>query len=331
MEHEASRKSAREGKAPAEPRSSDSQETGSAGASLARAGRRVLIFANRIAGRGRGEQMAHALENRLKSEGYATDVFLERAVDVAPQKLTEPANAAIVIGGDGTLRAAVERLLKADVLPPLLPVPLGTANMMGKYLGIRFHDGNLENRVSAALGRRQILPLDAGRANGRLFLQVAGVGFDAQIIYHLDRLRTGPISFWSYMRPALLSLAEYEPAPITVRLDGRELVNNECGMVFVGNLRQYGAGFPVLVHARPDDGLLDVCIVKCKSRSGLIRMFLTAAAGEHLFHEDVIYLKGKHVEVESTVNVPLQIDGDPAGHTPVQIDLLPVRLPFIVP
>ncbi|HSZ59399.1 MAG TPA: YegS/Rv2252/BmrU family lipid kinase [Tepidisphaeraceae bacterium] len=292
---------------------------------------RVMIFANRIAGRGRGERMAHALEKRLGAEGFATDIFLDRASDVPADRLTAPAEAAIVIGGDGTLRAAVERLLKADVLPPLLPVPLGTANMMAKYLGIHFHDGDLEGRVSAALARRQILPLDAGRANGRLFLQVAGVGFDAQLIYHLDRLRRGPITFWSYMIPAFLSLVEYDPAPITVRLDGRELVNNECGMVFVGNLRQYGAGFPVLVHARPDDGLLDVCIVKCKSRSGLIRMFLTAAAGEHIHDEDVIYLKGKHVEIDSPVKAPLQIDGDPAGHTPVRIDLLPVRLPFIVP
>jgi diacylglycerol kinase family enzyme len=60
-------------------------------------------------------------------------------------------------------------------------------------------------------------------------------------------------------------------------------------------------------------------------------MFLTAAAGEHVHHEDVIYQKGKHVEIDSPVKIPLQTDGDPAGHTPVRIDLLPVRLPFIVP
>jgi diacylglycerol kinase family enzyme len=203
--------------------------------------------------------------------------------------------------------------------------------MMGKYLGIRFRDGDLERRVSDAIHLHRILPLDAGRANGRLFLQVAGVGFDAQLIYHLDRLRRGPITFWSYMIPAFLALVEYKPVPITVRLDGRELVKNECGMAFVGNLSQYGTGFPVLVHARPDDGLLDVCIVKCKSRHRLIRMFLTAAAGEHIHEEDVIYRKGKHVEIDSPVEMPLQIDGDPAGHTPVRIDLLPVRLPFIVP
>jgi diacylglycerol kinase (ATP) len=202
---------------------------------------------------------------------------------------------------------------------------------MGKYLGIRFGDGDLENRVSTAIQRHEILPLDAGRANGHLFLQVAGVGFDAQVVYHLDRLRRGPINFWSYMLPSFLSLVEYAPATITVRLDGREIVSNECGMAFVGNLAQYGTGFPVLVHARPDDGLLDVCVVKCKSRAKLIQMFLLAATGEHVHDEDVIYQKGKHVEIDSPVDVPLQIDGDPAGHTPVRIDLLPVRLPFIVP
>ena len=290
-----------------------------------------MIFANPIAGRGRGETMARQLETRLRGEGYAVDTFLTRAADVPTDRIAPPARAAIVIGGDGTIRAALERLLAADVLPPILPVPLGTANMMGKYLGIRFHDGDLESRVSSAIQRYQILPLDAGRANGKLFIQVAGVGFDAQVVYHLDRLRRGPISFWSYMLPSLLAMKEFDPAPITVQLDGHEIFSGEPGFAFVGNLSQYGTGFPLLVHARPDDGLLDVCVVRCRSRSELIHLFLLAATGEHPHAEGVVYRKGKHVEITSPATVPLQIDGDPAGQTPVHIDLLPVRLPFIVP
>lgn len=293
--------------------------------------RRVIIFANPIAGRGLGQKLAHQLEATLDGQGYAVDTFLARPSEVDAAKVTPPARAAIVIGGDGTIRAAVERLLTADVLPPLLPVPLGTANMMAKYLGIRFHPRDFEHRVIDALARYQILPLDAGRANGKLFLQVAGVGFDAEVIYHLDRMRRGPISFWSYMLPSLLALRDFAPAPLTVRLDGQEIFSNECGMAFVGNLAQYGTGFPVLLHARPDDGLLDVCVIRCKTRRHLIHLFLLASVGEHVHAEEVVYRKGKHVEIDSPVPAPLQIDGDTAGHTPVKIDLLPVRLPFIVP
>ncbi|HEY8749222.1 MAG TPA: diacylglycerol kinase family protein [Tepidisphaeraceae bacterium] len=290
-----------------------------------------MIFVNPIAGRGRGQMIAHQLENRLHGDNYVVDTFWELAADIPTERLTAPARTAIVIGGDGTLRAAIERLLAADVLPPLLPIPLGTANMMGKYLGIRFGKDDLPDRVANALRDPQPRLLDAGRANGKLFIQVVGVGFDAQVVYHLDRLRRGPISFWSYMLPSALALLEYEPAPLAVKVDGQEIFAEQCGFAFIGNLAQYGTGFPILVDARPNDGLLDVCAVQCESREKLIHLFLTAATGEHPYIEGSVYRKGKHVEVTSSSSIRVEIDGDPGGVTPVNIDLLPIRLPFIVP
>jgi diacylglycerol kinase family enzyme len=116
-----------------------------------------------------------------------------------------------------------------------------------------------------------------------------------------------------------------------VKVDGKEVFAEECGFAFIGNLAQYGTGFPILVDARPNDGLLDICVVRCESREKLIHLFLTAATGEHRYVEGSVYRKGKHVEVTSSSPVRVEIDGDPGGFTPVQIDLLPIRLPFIVP
>jgi diacylglycerol kinase family enzyme len=62
-----------------------------------------------------------------------------------------------------------------------------------------------------------------------------------------------------------------------------------------------------------------------------VRQFLLAASGEHLTGEGAIYTKGKRVQIDAAEPVPVQIDGEAAGHTPLRCDLLPVRLPFIVP
>jgi diacylglycerol kinase (ATP) len=292
---------------------------------------RVLIFANPIAGRGQGIRIAEVLERRLVADGYLVRKLFDRPTELNDDDLQGTARAAIVIGGDGTLRGVAERLLQADMLPPLLPVPLGTANLMGRYLGIRGNESDLAERVSAGITRHKVLFLDAGRANGRLFLLIAGIGFDAQIVHHLDRLRRGPIRFWDYLLPAALSVHEYPAAPLRVTLDGREIFPEGQALAFIGNLAEYGTGFPVTPFARPDDGLLDVCVLPCRSRSELIQMFLLAAAGEHVRAEGVVYQRGRHVRIESPVSVPIQLDGDPAGHTPVEIDLLAVRVPFIVP
>lgn len=291
----------------------------------------ILIFANPIAGRGAGARIANELERQFTSDGLAVFKYLEKPSDLSDEELRKPARAAIVIGGDGTLRGVAERLLEAGSVPPLLPVPLGTANLMGRHLGIRWEPANVVQQVRRAVNAGKTRQLDAGRANGQLFLLMAGIGFDAQIVYHLDRLRRGPIQVWDYVVPAALSLLTPPVWPLRVSLDGREVFPEQSGLAFVGNLSEYATGFPVLPYARADDGLLDVCVLPCRSHVDLVRLFLLAAAGEHVQSEGVIYERGKHVEIDSPGRVLVQVDGDPAGYTPVRIDLLPTQLPFIVP
>src|SRR5205807_7094329 len=140
-------------------------------------------------------------EQRFARDGYDVRVSLTRPDLLRENELCRDARAAIVIGGDGTLRAVAERLLRyGPPIPPILPVPLGTANLMGRHLGIQWTDLTLEDQVVAAVARRRVLQMDAGRANGRLFLLMAGVGFDAHVVHELDRLRSGPISFVNYFR-----------------------------------------------------------------------------------------------------------------------------------
>jgi diacylglycerol kinase family enzyme len=292
---------------------------------------KVLIFANPIAGRGIGADIAAALETCFHGQRRTVRKFLQRPTDVSDEELGERAGAVIVIGGDGTLRGVAQRLLRADRLAPLLPVPLGTANLVSLHLGIEWNMQTVVEQVAAAIGKGRVRLLDAGRANDQLFLLMAGVGFDAQVVYHLDRMRRGPIRFWDYLIPSAISFLDYSAYRLRVILDGEIIFPERRALAFVGNLAEYGTGFPVVPFARPDDGLLDVCVLPCKSREQLVRLFLLAAAGEHIQAEGGVYRRGRHVSIESPVEVPVQVDGDPAGHTPVHIDLLPVRLPFIVP
>src|SRR6185312_6589930 len=108
---------------------------------------RVSIFANPISGRGRGKKIASKLADALRAAGYDVHLFLERADTLRRDQLDPTAAAAIVIGGDGTLRTVAGRLYVPDdpkqdapTGPPLLVVPMGTANLMGKHLGIHWDD-----------------------------------------------------------------------------------------------------------------------------------------------------------------------------------------------
>jgi YegS/Rv2252/BmrU family lipid kinase len=297
----------------------------------------VLVFANPIAGRGRARVAAGRIVRALHRAGLRVHVFVERPPEIAAERLAcvAGARAVVAIGGDGTLRAVVDRLLACQGpgarVPPILVVPFGTANLMGRHLGLKWDDEAIDRQVLDAIERGEIVQLDAARANGRLFLLMAGVGIDAQVVHVLDQMRDGPIDITSYVIPAALAFQAYQYPKLTVHVDGRRAFGPRPGVAFVGNVAEYGTGFPILPHARTDDGLLDVCAMPCESRKDVLRLLLHAAAGEHLRLEDVVYIKGKRIRIDSAEPVPVQIDGEAADFTPISIDLLPHRLPFIVP
>lgn len=283
--------------------------------------------------------MALAIRDELVRRGYEVTAFLSKAQSVG-WKQTDPISAAIVIGGDGTLRGvaqwAIDTALrqgpaKAVLEYPLLLVPMGTANLMGRHLGIAWDEENLGEEVAEALDNPRTVGLDVAKTAGGVFLLMAGIGFDASIVHELDRLRSGPIDITDYLVPAVKAVTEYRFPSLTVTVDGKRVFDQAPALAMVGNVREYGTGFAILPDARPDDGLLDVCVMPCSSRGKLIRLFLAAMAGEHIGWEGVVYTKGKKIRIDSPDRVPVQVDGEPGGHTPLEIELLGTRIPFIVP
>ncbi len=253
--------------------------------------------------------------------------------------------AAIVIGGDGTLRSVAQWAIESASrlsLPlrpgccmpyPLLIVPMGTANLMGNHLGIAWKDEHLPQQVADALERGRVVELDAASTDRGAFLLMAGIGVDAWIVHELDKLRCGrPIGgMWTYLGPGLRALAGYSFPRIEVWVDDRLVFPLAPGLALVGNIAEYGVGFPILPYARPDDQLLDVCVMPCASQGDLLRLFIAAAGGAHVGMEGVVYMKGRKVRIESPDGAPVQVDGEPAGMTPLTIDLLRGKIPFIVP
>ena len=355
--------------------------------------RRAWLLANPRAGRGVAGDVATAIARRLRDADIAVVVDTRHPADV-PAPEVRP-DVVIVVGGDGTLRAAVERLMRLypDDVPAVLPVPMGTANLMGQHLGLRrtlshiAADGVREAasellgprrrlaeraalgvtrrlgttakrlaRRGLRVGRRVVLPgrrelasavarrtlaalqrgearrLDVGMtSDGGVFLLMAGVGFDAHVVAELDRRRTGPIGLASYAMPALSAMVGGAFRPVTVEVDGRRVFGPQPGLVMVANVSQYGTGFPVVPHARSDDGKLDAVCLPCRHPGDLLKLFASAAAGWHVDAPGVVSASGVDVTVTSSGERPVdvQIDGDPGGKLPLRARVLPAAVPFV--
>jgi diacylglycerol kinase family enzyme len=294
---------------------------------------RVLIFANPVAGRGRGTVVARRIESDLRSAGFDPVVSFDRLTGpVGPD-----VSAVVTVGGDGTLREVVDHLY-ADAPPgrtvdgpPILPVSMGTANLMGRHLGYRWTPATLGPMLVRTLQRRQTVRLDAGRANGKLFLLMAGVGIDGAVVHELARTRKGPIAMASYLLPTAVSFAQYRFEPITVVVDGETVLEAEPAIAVIGNVREYGTGLPIVPDADPSDGLLDVCVMPCDSWTGLMELILAIASQTHTHRDGVVNVRGRSVRVTANRPVPVQIDGDAAGFTPLNVETLAGLVPFLIP
>lgn len=251
---------------------------------------------------------------------------IESVVKVVDQHFGGRLRCVVAAGGDGTIS------LLANQLPdntPLAILPLGTENLLAKYLGISSDPDALANMIVAGNCRQ----LDVGRANGKLFLVMASCGFDADVVHRLHRKRKGHIRHWSYAKPVVSAIRKYKYPKVRISLeanDGSQVNASSC-WAFVFNVPRYAMNLPIGTEANPEDGALDLCTFRGGS---LFRGLFYLVAVLLRRHKNWTNSKSYHftkLTMESDGEVPYQLDGDPGGTLPLTIEVVKGGVTLIVP
>jgi len=249
----------------------------------------------------------------------------------AQEALSSGYEAVIVAGGDGTVNEVVNGLAGSDVALGVLP--LGTGNVWAREIGMPFSTPLRPSHLLAGaqtLAEGLIYAADVGQTGERAFLLWAGVGFDAQVVENLNpRLKRylGPLAYILFG----LSLARNPLAtPVTLTIDGEE-ISRKVLFIEISNVRLYAAILRLAPEACLDDGLLEITIFKGEGLPALIRHFFKMLICRHLCDPQVERYKGKRVRLTSTSPLPVQLDGDYLGTTPLECTVLPQALRVIVP
>jgi diacylglycerol kinase family enzyme len=174
--------------------------------------------------------------------------------------------------------------------------------------------------------------LDAGRANGRVFLLMAGCGFDADVVHRMHRRRrAGHISYWSWVRPILESIRRYPFPDLRVYCDSAHVPVHSARWAFAVNLPVYAARLNVAPAASGTDGMFDVCTFARGSFWHGLRYVGHVMLGRHQKLTDFKLARARRVRIESDAPVPYQLDGDPGGTLPLEIEMLPARVMLWAP
>jgi YegS/Rv2252/BmrU family lipid kinase len=239
----------------------------------------------------------------------------------------------VAVGGDGTVNEIASGLVGTGC--ELAVVPRGTGVDFGRTYGIptRFDDAV---RVALEGATREI---DAGRVGFRAwsgepgeawFVNIAGVGMSGAVAKRTNESSKALGGKASYLWSTLAVFARWQNTEVRVQVDGEQR-SGRMHEVVVANGRYLAGGMKMCPEASPDDGLFDVLVIGDVTKADLVRTLPKIYRGTHLPHPKAELLRGATVSVESEDALPIQLDGEQPGTTPVRFEVVPRALRLRVP
>ena len=270
------------------------------------------------------ETMAFLQEHGWQVELWPTDGPGD-AQKLARRAVEQRISVVIAAGGDGTINEVIQGLAGSETALGVLPT--GTVNVWAREMGIPLDSAKAREILVHGQTRR----IDLGLVNERYFLLMVGIGFDGEVAQAVERKPLKRLGVLGYVLAALWFGPGYAGFPLTLRVDDADPVRTRALQIVIGNTQLYGGAFKFTWLARCDDGLLDLCVVHKRGMLGrwvVVRDFALNLERRRLW---VRYNTFKKVTIETKDPVAIQVDGDPAGHTPATFEVVPGALKVIVP
>jgi diacylglycerol kinase (ATP) len=240
----------------------------------------------------------------------------------------------VAVGGDGTVNEVVNGMAETGGVE-LAVIPRGTGVDFVRTFGI---PTDLERAVRVALGGR-VRPIDLGRAayrtwegegEQRYFANIASAGMSGAIAKRVNESHTGFAARASYLWATLAVFSGWQSSEVRVSVDD-ELRGGRMFDVIVANCRYFAGGMLILPDASPDDGALDVLLIGDVTKRDLLLTMPKIYRGTHLPHPKAEALRGAAVAIEADERLPVELDGEQPGTTPVRFEVVPQALPLRVP
>ncbi len=288
----------------------------------------VIIQRNPHSGSGAGRSQLRILSRHLSDAGFRVRLFSSRPkLDryLAGKPAQRILRCIVAAGGDGTVADLVNRHPGV----PIAVLPLGTENLLAKYLGIR----RCGRQLAQIIQRGHVKVFDSAIVNGRRILLMVSVGIDAEIVDAVHQARSGHIHRLSYVRHILQAFLTNPPVNYRVfTADGSFDISGRH--IIATNVPRYGFDIPFAPQARPDDGVLDVRVFHGITRWQIFWHAAKLRLGLPVSTKEFTRFSASTVRIEcldATRPRTSQCDGDPGPELPLKIEMDPHSLTLIVP
>ena len=276
---------------------------------------RFLIIHNPIAGR-RRRGLLRAVMRELESRGCTVS---ERVTGTAGDGAILARDASpndfdmvVAAGGDGTINEVVNGLEGSDV--PFGLIPVGTANVLSTEIGLRSD----AQHIVATLMEGPLQKIYPGRLNDRRFLLMAGTGLDAETVKTVNPSLKRLWGHGAYLWSAFRCWLRHRPPDLRVVLDGQA---TRSSWVVVAKGRHYAGRFVFAPDGNLSNPGFQVCLLDGAGRWDLLRYGMGLLLGRLTRCPGVRIVPATTVSISGPGGVPVQVDGEYAGETPLEITM----------
>jgi YegS/Rv2252/BmrU family lipid kinase len=262
------------------------------------------------------ESLAGDCPVRVTAHSGEAEELARRAVEAGFTRI-------VAAGGDGTVSQVANGLVGSNATLGVLP--MGTVNVFAMELGLPLHS---LRRCWEIIEDRNVRLVDLPSANGKYFVQLGGVGLDAQVVKETSlafKRSLGPLSY-------LISAAHIAARqPPKLFIESEHTAVEEGSFVLIGNGRLYGGPFPFFKHAIIDDGLFDVVVFKRLGYLEIVKYLQDVVFSSDIKAPEIEYFQTRQLRITSEQDVPLELDGELAGSCPVDFRIRKRALRVLAP
>ncbi len=287
--------------------------------------RRLKIIVNPTAG-GAGRKLFDDVVARLPDDRFEVEILKTGApgdVETMARKIDrDSCDGLIIAGGDGSINEAVNGW--HELSPPYGIIPIGTANVLALEIGLEIR----ADMVARVLRDGRTAALYPGLVNGRRFVQMAGIGIDAQVVEGVSTKLKKYIGKGAYIFEFIKKLSSTIPPEYEIILAGER---HRAGAVVASNGRLYGGNFHIAPAASISRPEFQISLFKRRGRVAVLS-YAMALARDRLPQADGIQtLAGTELEIIAPAGEPIQADGDIVARIPARISVMTTPIDLMVP
>jgi len=288
--------------------------------------KKICFIINPISGIGKKKVIEKLIEEKLNKQIFDHKIIYteapKHATKIAQQAAAENFDIVVAVGGDGSVNEIAKGLINTNTAMAIIPA--GSGNGLARHLNIP-----LDFKMAMSIiNKAKEIQIDSINFNNEIFVNVAGIGFDALIGWKFANY--GKRGFSSYIKIILREFWKYKSQDYELIIDGKS-IHKKAFLISFANGSQWGNNAHIAPLANSSDGVLDIAILKNISLLSITSIVFKLFRRKLHLSSHMEIIKIKEVIVKQT-NAIAHIDGEPIELVnTIKIKVNPLSLKVIVP